>query len=247
MIAKIVDKDKREYYSVVFAICENGWNTAVIVYDDEKHQFSFIRMYRHTKNLVRSVFLIDCDKNDFIENKSVKMSFCKTIKHISGYEWLVGNNELFIDILKNKQVDDCYKEKAEEMNRQLSVSEWTLVKDKQDVKNLMATAWDFHDGIIEQISFNQGYDTVEIIFSGCWGCKMTLRFKEEVAIHFCSGDPFFARFVMDSNVFFENGFVYWVDDCGICCEAELAEAKDRNYFKARSLFWKQETEYDTTD
>ena len=241
MIAKIVDKDRREYYSTVFAICENGWDTAVIVYDDEKHKFSFIKMYRHTKNLVRSVFIIDCEENDFIKNKSVKISFCKTIKHISGYDWLVENNELFIDIIKNKQVDDSYKEKAENINKKISINEWILVKDENDVKNLMSTAWGFHDGIIGKIKFNYEYDTVEIIFSGCWGCKIILRFQFDIEIGFSNYTDF--RYIMDSNVFFENGFVYWVDESEIKSQAELTAAKGRNYFKARSLSWKQETEY----
>lgn len=241
MIAKIVDKDRREYYSTVFAICENGWDTAVIVYDDEKHQFSFIKMYRHTKNLARSVFIIDCDENDFIKNKSVKISFCKTIKHISGYDWLVENTELFINIIRNKQVDDRYKEKAENINKKISINEWMLVKDENDVKNLMSTAWGFHDGIIGKIKFNYEDDTAEIVFSGCWGCKIILRFQFDVEIRFSNYTDFL--YIMDSNVFFENGFVYWVDESEIKSQAELTAAKVRNYFKARSLSWKQETEY----
>lgn len=240
MIAKIIDKDKREYYSTVFAICENGWDTAVIVYDDEKRRFVFIKMYGYTKNIVRSVFIIDCDENDFVKNKSIKISFCKTIKHISGYDWLVENNELFIDILKNKQVDACYKEKAENINKKISIKEWMIVKNEDDVKNLMSTAWGFHDGIIDKITFNYESDTVEIIFSGCWGCKIILRFQCDVAIGFSNC---YSDFIMSSNVFFENGFVYWVDDWEIKNEAGLVDAKNRSYFKARSLSWKQETEY----
>lgn len=47
--------------------------------------------------------------------------------------------------------------------------------------------------------------------------------------------------IMSSNVFFENGFTYWVDDCNIKSEKELNE--DTNYFRARTLSWKQLTEY----
>ena len=246
MMAKIVDKDKREYYSTVFAICENGFDTAVIVYDEEKYQFSFVKVYRYTKGLVRGVFIIDCDEKDFVKNRNIKISSFKTIKHISGYDWLVENNELFINIFKNQQVDECYKKKAAEMNKGIVINEWTLVKNEQDVENLMEAAWGFHDGIIEKIIFNDEYDNAEVVFSGCWGSKVSLLFQFDIEIHFVKYSIFSGE-IMDSNVFFESGFVYWVDDYSIKSEAELTKAKDSNYFKARALSWKQETEYYTED
>lgn len=241
MIAKIVDKDKREYYSYVFAICDNGWDTAVIVYDNEKRRFSFVKMYKFTKNLVRSVFLIDCNEDGFIKNKSITVNFLITIKHINGYDWLVENKELFIAIIKGKQVDEIYTAKAEELNQSLTIDEWTFVKNEQDVNNLMSTAWGFHDGIIEKISY-ENEDKAEVLISGCWGSKITLRFHSDIAIRFSQYE---FQYIMNSNVFFENGFVYWVDDYNIKCEADLYNAKEINYFRARALSWKQETEYDS--
>lgn len=58
-------------------------------------------------------FIIDCDEKDFVKNRNIKISSFKTIKHISGYDWLVENNELFINIFKNQQVDECYKKKQQ--------------------------------------------------------------------------------------------------------------------------------------
>lgn len=243
MIAKIIDSDKREYYSAVFAVCENGWDTSVIVYDNEKRRFAFIRMYRYTPNIERSVFITDCDENDFVKGKSIRIGFCRTIKHISGYDWLVENSGLFIDILKNKQVAACYKEKAESINKKISIDEWMIVKNDDDVKNLMSAAWGFHDGIIDKITFNNKSDVVEIIFSGCWGCKVTLRFQYDVEIGFSNC---YKELIFSSGVFFENGFVYWVDDSEIKNEAKLVDDKNRNYFKARTLSWKQETEYNAS-
>lgn len=241
MIAKIVDENKREYYSAVFAICDNGWNTAVIVFDREKYRFSFVRMYRHPKNLVRGVFIVDCDEEGFVENRSVKINPFKTIHHVSGYPWLVDNRELFIKILKNKQVDESYKETADRINQGIVIEEWTLVKNEQDMKNLMSAAWGFHDGVIEKIVENGDSDSLEVVFSGCWGSRITLLFQSDV--HFSSDETESQEFIFGSNVFFENGFVYWVDDFDINSETELIAAKDIRYFKARTLSWKQETEY----
>lgn len=240
MIAKIVDKDKREYYSAVFAICGNGFDTAVIVYDDEKSRFSFIKMYGFTKDLVRSVFLIDNDKKDFINSKPIRIGFCKIVRNIRGYDWLVENDRLFIDILKNKQVDEGYREKAEKINKGISIKEWNLVKNGHDVENLMTTAWDFHDARIDKIIYKCENDSTEILFSGCWGCKIILRFQSNLTVHY--SDYEFAE-IMDSNVFFENGYVFWVDNYKIKSEEELNVSKYATYFKGRFLFWKTETEY----
>ncbi len=244
MIAKIVEKDQREYYSAVFALCGNGWDTAVIVYDQEERRFSFVNMYGFTKNITRSVFIIDCDEKDFVEQKRIRTSFWRSMKHVRGYDWLVENKQLFIDILKNRPIDERYREKAENVNREIAIAEWTLVKNERDVENLMSTAWGFHDAIIERIVFDGEHDVADIIFSGCWGCKITLRFQLGVEIH-VSHDEFFE--IMDSNVFFENGYVYWADDYKIKSEAELTKKKNVTFFKARALSWKQETEYYSVD
>ena len=112
----------------------------------------------------------------------------------------------------------------------------------QDVKSLMEASWGFHDGIIEKIGYDIESASVEVAFSGCWGGKVTLRFQQDPMAHFSFGDMFDGM-IADSNVFFENGFVYWVDDYAIKTEADLAKAKDALYFRARALCWKMETEY----
>ena len=242
MVAKIVDKDKREFYSAVFAICENGFNTAVIVYDDENDRFAFVKMYGRTKFIIRNVFIIDSDDQEFVKDKSIRISPFKTVKYISGYDWIVDNKQLFADILNNRPVDARYTEKAAAINAGISVCEWNLVKTEQDVKSLMELSWGFHDGVIEKIGYDVETSSVEVLFSGCWGSKVTLRFQHDPAFHFTPGEMF-DDFIMDSNVFFENGYVYWVDDYSVKTEADLASAKDAIYFRARTLCWKQETEY----
>lgn len=242
MIAKIVEKDEREYYSAVFAIYENGFDTAVIVYDDDNNRFSFVKMYGRTKLIIRNVFIIDADDEEFVKDKTLIIGTFKKMKHISGYDWLVENKQLFVDILNNRPVDARYTEKAAAINACISVSEWNLVKTEQDVKSLMELSWGFHDGVIEKIGYDVETSSVEVLFSGCWGSKVTLRFQQEPAMHFTPGE-IFTDFIMDSNVFFENGFVYWVDDYSVKTEEDLAKAKDAIYFRARTLCWKQETEY----
>ena len=242
MIAKIVDKDKREYYSAVFAIYESGWDTAVVVYDNERHCFSFEKMYARTKYIIRNVFLIDCADQEFVKNQSIQISPFKTMKPVSGYDWLVKNRQLFVDIMNNLPVDERYQQKAEKINAGLMINEWNLVKNEQDVNNLMELSWGFHDGVIEKVGYDRETACLDVVFSGCWGSKVTLRFQQNPSMHFSLSDMY-NDYIMDSNVFFENGFVYWVDDESIKTEADLANVKDANYFKGQALYWKQETEY----
>ncbi len=237
MLAKIVTNDKREYFSTVFAFCNNSWNSAVIVFDDEKDEFSFMKIY--SRNLIRNVFIIDCNDEEFVKGRIVKINPIKTVKNIDGYTWLVDNRELFLDIIKNKSVDNSYKEKARALNKSIKISEWMLVQNEQDVKNLMSTAVGFHDGIIDKVIYNNESDSLEITFKGCWNSQITLLFEMQPLAHF-SFENEFGYYVMNSSIFFEDGFVYWVDAYDIKSVAELTNGKDMNYFRGRALKWKQQ-------
>lgn len=240
MIAKIVTKDKREFYSTVFAYCDNGWDTAVVVFDDEKDEFLFVRMYRYTKGLTRSVFIVDVDEEMFVKGRTMPGKFLKKIKNVAGYDWLLDDEKLFCDIISNKSIDERYKNKARALNKEITISEWTLVRNKKDVESLMSAAWGFHDGVIGKIAYN-AEDQVEVLISGCWGAEITLIFQGEPVIHFISGD--FYEQLFSSNVFFEDGFVYWVDEDSIDSVAKLKKNATVSYFRSRALKWKQKTEY----
>lgn len=243
MIAKIVEKDKREYYSTVFAICDNGWDISVIVFDNEKNKFSFVKMYKHTiKGVTRSVFILDLNEQDFVQGRVIKINSFKKIKNIKGYDWLMDNPTLFLNIVNDKAVSEEYCQKAIQLNENIVLTEWTLVKTKQDVENLMSVAWGFHDGIIEKVVFNAELDNLEVVFSGCWGSIITLSFQTDPAVKL-SFDDQFIQDIMSSNIFFENGFVYWVDDDSVDCVQQIEENKDIQYLRARALSWKQTTEY----
>lgn len=242
MIAKIAEDNKREYFSTVFALHNNGWHTAVIVFDNEKQQFAYVRMYPGNSYIIRKVFLIDCSKQDFLLNRSVKISPFRTLHNVEGYPWLLNDTKLFSDIVNGKDVDSRYKEIAIQRNASIHTCEWTLVQNKQAAENLQSTAWGFHDGIIESYRYDADTDCVEVVFTGCWGSKITLRFQADPKVHIHLSDPI-AYYVADSSIFFDNGYVYWTDDYSIDSEEKLCSAADVNYFAARALYWKQDTEW----
>lgn len=241
MIAKIIEKDRREYYSTVFALCDNGWDTVAVVFDEKQDKFSFIKMYHFTRDITRSVFIVDCDESDFEKEQNIKINLFKTLKNVRGYDWLVNDRKLFLNIINNKEVDECYKDKAKALNAKIEQNEWTFVRNEKDVENLMSVAWGFHDGIIEKITYNNK-DNIEVVFSGCWGSKITLIFQANPKAH-VSFDDEYCYYVMSSNIFFEDGFVYWVEENQINSTEELNKYPSVNYFRARALKWKQESEY----
>ena len=235
MLAKIIRADRSEYYSYVFAISENVWKTAVVVFDEQKDEFVYYKVYRNVKGVSRSVFIVDATKDGFIESPSIWVSF-KKIKNFKGYAWLVQNKQLLGRIIKNKPVKEIYKQKARELNANIRTSEWTIVKDDKDAKSLLHCAWWFHDGKIVSVNQDTQSDKLEVVISECCGAKITLLFEKDVVAQPPTGEG--SLYLMDANVFFEDGYVCWVDNYEI-----NSVKKSKIYFRGRKLSWKQETEY----
>ena len=73
-----------------------------------------------------------------------------------------------------------------------------------------------------------------MLFTGCWECDILLEFKKDVLVHFNVNDNNTLE-ILDSNIIFHDGFIYWVDDC-IENVSDITE--EYIYFRARSLAWK---------
>ena len=104
---------------------------------------------------------------------------------------------------------------------------------------MLHAAWGFHDAELESISYKlkETYNdpsVVQVLFTGCWECDILLEFKRDVLIHFNIDDKC-SHEIFDSNILFNDGYVYWVDDC-------IENVKDLSeeyiYFRGRSLKWK---------
>lgn len=240
MIAKVVDKDGREYYSYVFAVSYDGFFSDAIVFDSERDKYQFVNVYKTSGNLTRRVFIVDTSEDNFAEAK-LHYGIIGAFHNVHGYDWLVNNRKLFAAIVKGRAVDDEYLEKARQLNGKICIDEWTLVKDDKDVKDLMEAAWDFHDGIITDVhcsydvSAENPSDRIEVTVDGCWGSIITLVFELNTGMHYSYDAGCYAD-IMQASVIFDNGYVYFVDDAvydvtKITC--------DHNYFRGRVLKWKQ--------
>ena len=241
MLAKIVS-DNREYYSYVFAKFNPGWFESVIVFDNENSRFELINVYRTTPSLKRKVFIIDTDTTDMVEKKEIKPSIITTYKDCFGYAWILENSNLIKQIKDGKQVEEQYIKIAEEQNKSIDTSEWKYVKNQKDADNLLSAVWGFHDATIKSISYQMkdNYNdpsSIQVLFTGCWECDVILEFKKDVLIHFNFNDNNMPD-IMDSNILFHDGFIYWIDDC---IESVDDITEDFIYFRARSLAWKMIT------
>ena len=241
MLAKI-SSDKREYYSHIFAKFNPGWYECVIVFDTENKQFELLNVYNTKPSLKRKVFIIDTDITDMVEKKEIKLSMVTTYKDCFGYSWVLENCDLIKQIKDGKPVDEKYIKIAEEQNKTIDTREWKYIKNQKDADNLLSAAWGFHDATLKSISYElkQNYydpSCVRVLFTGCWECDILLEFKKDVLIHFNFDDNTMPD-IMDSNILFHDGFVYWVDDC---IESVDNITEDFIYFRARSLAWKMIT------
>lgn len=106
---------------------------------------------------------------------------------------------------------------------------WKVIKDENDIKELLMIAGNFHDGVIETITYISGsYGTKEggtmcintrndtsIIIAGCWNktsiFKVELYFENTRAINVRPSMPNYDSLI-DGNVFFENNYICFVDD-----------------------------------
>lgn len=240
MIAKILTKDNREYYSYVFAKFNPGFYETVIVFDEEKDKFELLNVYEVNPYIIRKVFIIDTDTNDWVSKDSIKVSLLFKYKECSGYDWMINDIELIKAIIDGNQVEASYKIKAKELNNNIDKSEWRYVKNQKDAEDLLTAAWGFHDAYIKDIKYFDVEDTeegtrkVQVLFGGCWSCEIILEFNRDVLIHFVSEDDA-DNCVYSSNIIFHDGFVYWVGE-----DVEtFSDIEDYlTYFKARSLKWK---------
>lgn len=243
MLAKIVS-EKREYYSRVFAKFNPGWFESVIVFDNENKRFELLDVYRRHPSLKRKVFIIDTDTTDMVEKKEIKASFKKKYKDCLGYSWVLDNGDLIKQIKAGNSVDEKYIKIAEELNHDMDTNEWRYVKNPKDADSLLTAAWHFHDATLESIRYEYNQDEesdepsrVQVLFTGCWECDILLEFKTDVRIHFNVVESAMYQ-IMDSNILFHDGFVYWVDDH---IESVDDIKEDFIYFRARSLAWKMIT------
>ena len=134
MIAKVVTENK-EYYSYVFARFNPGYYETLIVFDNESEKFELVNVYNVKPSLKRKVFIIDTNTEGMIEEKTIKLSFKINYKNCLGYDWVLHDIDLIQKIKEGSVVDEKFIILAKQFNDNIVYNEWTLVKNKKDIRN----------------------------------------------------------------------------------------------------------------
>lgn len=231
MIAKIKSKDNFIYNSYIFAIFDKGWDEKVIIFNNKSKKFEIANIYDNNIYLKRKVFIIDNDRSKFVKLNLNSIDDC------FGYEWI--DLEFINQVLENKPVDSAKVEIANKMNQLIDQSEWHNVIDKQDAKNLLFCAWNFHDSYIEKIEYqnkiNDIANALKVVFDNCWGCKITLIFENDLKLSFdCNNHDDYT--IYGASILFDNDYIYWINNQ----IEKVEEITDEIYFRAKNLKWKIE-------
>lgn len=225
MIAKI-KAGNGIYTSIVLGFWGNGWKTKAIVMSEDNSTLKIIKYW----NPKRSIFVIDENRDGWIKKDNFE-----------GYDWVYKNiNKNFFNIHINSSeiIDKC-----KEMQSQISDAEWHCIKDSKGITNLDAAALNFHDATIENITNDN--DKTIINFSA-WDCNIILELTGEVESNLYVGCGKGNAFTNDghwdgiteSKMFFEDGYLYWVNSDQINNSKDIFEDDFNRYFKAQSVRWK---------
>lgn len=223
MIAKIRTKNGL-YNSIVFAVCNKGWSSKVLVFNENYTALRIVNVWIPKRN----VFIYNADKKGW----AVKGK-------IEGYDWVLEN--ITRKIFKIKVNFAAIFDKCKALQTAVKDCEWFDIKNEVDVEGLMFASFDFHDSYIKKM-YTDG-EKQYIHFDTTWGSEILFELDGNVKTnlfndygHIVMEDGTFPL-ISDSTIFFENNLIYWVEDSAIKKIAEIQ--KDRvHYFCAKNVKWK---------
>lgn len=223
MIARI-KTETGVYDSVVFAWYKKGWNSFVIVFDENYDALKPVKIWIPE----RRVFLYDMTRSD---DWVVK-------KRVEGYDWVLKNiSKKFFKIRINPTITD----KCKELQSTVENCDWFEIKNKTDIEGLLACAVYFHDSHVEKLYREN--DKQYIRFDDVWDCEILFELDGNIQTNLFENfgavidenGNFFV--IMDSSMFIENGLIYWVDDEAVQKSSDIEKLK-AYYFCANRVKWK---------
>lgn len=193
-----------------------------VVWNEEKtHLVKVFEMQPNTKYLIPQVLIVDTDTDSWIEDSATGMG-CINFLTREIADRLCDTQEMPPDIFEqcicleqSVRYDPCPEVKAE-----------------ADIINLASVSGGFHDAYIRSLELSDD-GALHVHFAGTWGCEIDVWFWGDVSYHVQKEDPQLDDpFWYDSSVFFENGYIYLVDETNM-----TSEKIDDNYhwFKARHM------------
>ncbi len=227
MKAKIVENDKIIDVEV-FTYLWSAKRYDIIVYFDS--------------NLgeLKTYFCMNPKRQGFIVDASTQDDWIKLNNDVEGYSWILPyikqEKDSFI-ILNGYDIDKC---KA--LQNSVLIPDWHEIKTTKDVESVMCASFGFHDSCVDTLE--KSGDKMKIVFDNSgWGCNIEFELignpETNLVQNYGAGglnELDYYDLIFCSSMFFENGFVYWVDDDKVNSTKDIKS--DYFYFKANRVRWK---------
>ena len=165
MKCKVIDKKENIYFSKAFGLIENGFETKVLVLDYTKTHLVLLPMYKVNPYIIRKIFPFGYHDDEWVETT---IQIGRKNQNISIYPWLKNYFSRYSDEIT---LPEEIMNKVLEIDAKVFDEEWHLIKDKNDVEELMTFALDFHDGEITSVHYdtsNENSDRLVVRASNCW-------------------------------------------------------------------------------
>lgn len=222
MLARIKTKNG-SYNSIVFVLIKKGWNSSVIVFNEKYNGLELFKMWKPKRNI-------------FIYNTEEDADWVKGEK-IEGYSWAIEN--ISKRCFRTK-INPAILDKCKELQATVYANEWFEIKNQIDIEGLMECSIGFHDSYVKNIYNEAGKQY--ILFDTTWDCEILFELEGNFDTnlfkdygHIAIGNEY--PLIMDSAMFFENGFIHWVDDESIKSSVNL-DKTESHYFCAKNVKWK---------
>lgn len=238
MICKVM-KDE-EYYSYIFFICKFDYRTKVIVFNNNSNKFELVDAFKNKYTSELNISLFDYKEEGLIEKNSFNFSNFEAIDCM-GYDWIINNSKLLLDIENGNEVGEEYLSIAREMNSTIDVFKWHEINDEKDVEELVDISGAFHDSYLRDFKyiftrpFLPDIQTKLQIGFEMYGnhFDILLEFSDELLVKFPIGNNL--NYIYLSTILFHDGYVYWVEGAD---DLSVIDIEYNSYVRAKKLRWK---------
>lgn len=189
---KILDK-------IAFLKVDNKYDSYIIALDENNEKLrKFNIVSLENAKIESNVFFFESPAKNWI-------GYVKS-KKISGYDWFIADKNARECI--NNKIDPKILNKCKQMQSKIKINDNCEIKTQKDINDLLYLT-SFHDSYVKDIS--KIGDEIKIVLDTTWGIVVTFYLKgnpkTNLEIGFGNRGEIF-----DSNMFFENGKIYWVND-----------------------------------
>lgn len=181
---------------------EQIYSPYYIVWNEDKtHLTKVFAMQQNTKYLIPQILIVDENTENWIKDKATNTG-CVSFLSREIADRLCNTHEIPSEIF----------EKCLLLENTFSYTPISEIKTEKDIESLVLVSGGFHDAHIQTCKLLDD-GTLYVHFDGTWGCEIDLWFWDDVSYCIESINPeFYDPYWYESSIFFENGYVYLVDE-----------------------------------